>query len=663
MALEDHEIWWLRAGDIAAVIDREPLTFEWDDGISWGFCFRGQPVLWDHSSDSSMGSLESVFGDAAGQKIRDAIRTLAGPGFYPAEFTPDEKALLNTAVATLRESTDWRTGHKLRQLLGDWERKRFDHVMARLRPRYFARVEGADMEFRPRIPALFKSAERDAVEHIILNAVEVLRAKYPAGSSVGDHTLDDVLAAGRYGQADRTFVENVLAITGLAKTPHDDDVDTFRKCASLREYASATSKNKDSARPWPTAPLDLLRGTLSIRQKAIHHAGTPVTQTRGRSGLDSEAAPPNPVGGNVTVNIIGSSVGAVATGHGASAAGRVGQVPMGSSPQLLTGSATQQAEGRSHLGTGDRAQQAIIGILTALPKECAAMRLMLENEVRRQAPGEGGGRDYYLGEIPSSSGPPHLVALALLPDMGNNSAAIRATQLLHHFPTVRHIIMCGIAGGVPKPGDTEHDVRLGDIVVSNRNGVVQYDLIKERPDETKEHRHPPRPPGAELLGAVRHLLTEEELARRPWEAFLSRGASLKNNSGLRPEDNVDAQGKPIDYPKDPQRTSGRPRVFHATIGAANDLLKNPKCRDYLGSAFGVKAIEMEGSGVADATWSDGAGYLVVRGICDYCDPSKGDLWQGSAAVAAAAYVRALIGSMLNETGSLAGREAHPPNPP
>lgn len=31
---------------------------------------------------------------------------------------------------------------------------------------------------------------------------------------------------------------------------------------------------------------------------------------------------------------------------------------------------------------------------------------------------------------------------------------------------------------------------------------------------------------------------------------------------------------------------------------------------------------MEASGVADATWTNTVGYLVVRGICDYCDTYK-----------------------------------------
>lgn len=286
---------------------------------------------------------------------------------------------------------------------------------------------------------------------------------------------------------------------------------------------------------------------------------------------------------------------------------------------------------------------ATIGILTALPKECAAVRRALTGEVRWHAEGEGGGRGYYLGEIASSQGGAHVVALALLPDMGNNSAALRAQALLHHFPSVKRIIMCGIAGGIPRPGDVEHDVRLGDIVVSNRNGVVQYDLVKELPDGTKEHRHPPRPPAAELLDAVRHLQTEDEMGRRPWEAFIPECAQIKG--GSRPADDVDARGNRVAYPPDTERSAGRPRVFHSPIAAANTLLKNSAHRDYLGITFGVKAVEMEGAGVADASWLDGAGYLVVRGICDYCDEHKGDVWHGPAAAAAAAYTRALIEAM------------------
>ena len=101
----------------------------------------------------------------------------------------------------------------------------------------------------------------------------------------------------------------------------------------------------------------------------------------------------------------------------------------------------------------------------------------------------------------------------------------------------------------------------------------------------------------------------------------------------------------ITHPDDPYRIAGQPRIFSGPIASANKLLKNPLKRDELRNKFGVKAIEMEGSGIADATWNDGIGYLVVRGICDYCDNNKNDLWQGYAAVVAAAYTRALLESI------------------
>jgi hypothetical protein len=77
------------------------------------------------------------------------------------------------------------------------------------------------------------------------------------------------------------------------------------------------------------------------------------------------------------------------------------------------------------------------------------------------------------------------------------------------------------------------------------------------------------------------------------------------------------------------------------------LLKDPVWRDRLRDAHGVKAVEMEASGIADATWVHGVGYLVVRGICDYCDKNKNDDWHMYAAVVAAAYVRALLGRMAS----------------
>jgi nucleoside phosphorylase len=88
--------------------------------------------------------------------------------------------------------------------------------------------------------------------------------------------------------------------------------------------------------------------------------------------------------------------------------------------------------------------------------------------------------------------------------MGNSGAALLASQIQHHCPSIKYLIMCGIAGGVPTPNDPETHVRLGDIVVSGERGVIQYDYGKEEADGL--HPRPlPRPPGVALLRAVHRL--------------------------------------------------------------------------------------------------------------------------------------------------------------
>jgi nucleoside phosphorylase len=101
----------------------------------------------------------------------------------------------------------------------------------------------------------------------------------------------------------------------------------------------------------------------------------------------------------------------------------------------------------------------------------------------------------------------------------------------------------------------------------------------------------------------------------------------------------------LNHPTDPIRNPGVPRVHHSPIASSGTLLKNPKRRDQLGAQFGVKAVEMEGAGIAEAAWAGGRGYLVIRGGCDYCDTHKNDDWQRYAAVVAAAYLKALLSQL------------------
>ena len=322
--------------------------------------------------------------------------------------------------------------------------------------------------------------------------------------------------------------------------------------------------------------------------------------------------------------------------------------------KLKSPSPSQEAQPTSQTTTSPASstQEPTFGIITALPKEMAAMRVMLDNvkpvdKISRKRP-----QRYYVGHIPASSGGQHTIALALMLDMGTNSAAALATRLLNDFPSIQDVIMVGIAGGVPSPGKVDDHVRLGDVVISDRNGIVQYDYVKEEIKERKE-RHPPRPPRANLLNAVNLLEVDALMGDKPWLPHFERATNL--NNAARPPESEDIlynftdpdNPVPIPHPFDRKRGADQPRIFKGAIASASILQKNPRIRDELGNKHGVKAIEMEGSGIANATWEMDSGYLVIRGICDYCDPAKNDIWQEYAAVAASAYTRALLESVPN----------------
>lgn len=298
------------------------------------------------------------------------------------------------------------------------------------------------------------------------------------------------------------------------------------------------------------------------------------------------------------------------------------------------------------------------GIITALPLEYVAVQALLENTKEFSVAGTGAGRRYLLGKLPSSDGGEHVIVLALLPDMGNNSAAARSTLLLHHFPSIYAIMMVGIAGGVPHPERASEHVRLGDVVISNRNGVIQYDYIKEEFIEIS-YRYPPRPPSPLLLEGVQQIEVSFRNKLYPWSKYIK--SASRQLGVIRPRAETDYLAstndptKYIPHPRDKYRRRGEPRIFTGPIAAANILLKNAVKREQLRDQFGVKAVEMEGSGIADATWFAGAGYLVVRGICDYCDSRKGDDWQEYAAIAAAAVSRALLEAIPSQISTPTGR--------
>lgn len=236
-------------------------------------------------------------------------------------------------------------------------------------------------------------------------------------------------------------------------------------------------------------------------------------------------------------------------------------------------------------------------VFTALAEETEAVVRSLGNS----AVHTWRGNDLHVGNVGGKN-----VLVFPLGAMGNASAAQAAQRAIGIWnPT--QIISVGITGGARGAGD---DLRLGDVLVPDQ--VVGYEHAKMRPDRS-QIRYESYRPSHEMLTAARSV--------SPAEWALS-----------------------IVAPR-PDGDSGRtlPRVHVGPIFSGEKVVADATTisglrRDWP-KALGV---EMEGLGVAIASYRGGPGFLLVKAVCDFADPAKEDSWHLYAAEAAARFAVAVL---------------------
>lgn len=261
--------------------------------------------------------------------------------------------------------------------------------------------------------------------------------------------------------------------------------------------------------------------------------------------------------------------------------------------------------------------------------------------------------------LPENLFQPFVVVAMQATKMGNNSSAVAATYLLSQYSSIDDIIMTGIAGGIHgysniNPNRTK--VHLGDVVISNRP-IVQYDHITQTVSDSKL-RYLPNSVSPRFAAATAPFSIDQSRPDPAVQHFLHESCRALGDAWRRPSPRKD---KPRIYERDEQgeliatiprksprskALKGHPQIHLDGIGSANILLKDPFRRDQIAEELGVRAIEMEGSGVSDAAWHFTCGYGVIRSVCDYCDVDKNDDWQKYSSVAAAAVTRTVIEQMM-----------------
>ncbi|KAJ2976087.1 hypothetical protein NQ176_g5148 [Zarea fungicola] len=299
-----------------------------------------------------------------------------------------------------------------------------------------------------------------------------------------------------------------------------------------------------------------------------------------------------------------------------------------------------------------------VGWICAVKPEYVAATEFLEDEhPRPESFSPNDTNDYTLGRIGKNN-----VVIAVLPTggYGMSSAVNVATHLLHSFPNVKVCLMVGIAGGAPSE---KHDIRLGDVVVSeprdDKGGVVQYDFGKILQGQGFQITGFLNQPPTMLLSALMGIQVRYEREGHRLKEHIA--AILKNKPRLQPKyqrpppetdrlfksDVIHDPGGCAKFCASktthlvPRRQRGEheddPAIHYGLIASGNQLMKDASIRDKISKEHDILCFEMEAAGLMN-----NFPCLVIRGICDYSDSHKNDEWQGYAAMAAAAFAKDLL---------------------
>ncbi|KAL4803808.1 hypothetical protein BDV18DRAFT_162817 [Aspergillus unguis] len=278
-----------------------------------------------------------------------------------------------------------------------------------------------------------------------------------------------------------------------------------------------------------------------------------------------------------------------------------------------------------------RTEDFLLGWICPLPLEYAAAKAVLD-ELYDEA-------EYATGRIHN-----HDLVITCLPagQMGTNAAAAATERLRAAFPSLKHAVLVGIAGGVPS---SKAQVQLGDVVVGQPDGqyggVVQYDFGKTLPCGFQRTGFL-NAPSPELLTAVARFKSNIEAATTSIRARTASLVPSQPDILFHPSynhpggDNCDSCRKDLIVKR--QLRSDGIGIFFGTIASGNQVIKDGATRDKGNSDLGgVLCFEMEAAGVVNLIPC-----LVIRGICDYADSHKNKVFQPLAAAAAAQCARQIL---------------------
>ncbi|KAF7122852.1 hypothetical protein CNMCM5793_000962 [Aspergillus hiratsukae] len=260
----------------------------------------------------------------------------------------------------------------------------------------------------------------------------------------------------------------------------------------------------------------------------------------------------------------------------------------------------------------------------------------------------------------------HSVVIAKCTRTGTANASTAVTHMLRTFDKIRFGLMVGIGGGAADapgshdPRRSTTDILLGDVVVSkpegNHGGILQYDKGRRGPEKFEIESHL-NSPGDLLISATDKLSRDHRFKRGNMAGYIEEAQLKLEALGM---SHFSFPGRHHDllfatrynHPNETEndcrncdsaevvRTSvprNDPVVHYGLIASGNTVVRDAHMRDTMRREHNVVCFDMEAAGLMN-----NFPCLVIRGISDYADTHKNDLWQPYAALTAAAYAKDLL---------------------
>ena len=235
------------------------------------------------------------------------------------------------------------------------------------------------------------------------------------------------------------------------------------------------------------------------------------------------------------------------------------------------------------------------------------------------------------------------------------------------FSKVEHVLLVGVAGGVPHYTDFSKHVHIGDIVVSisaDKNSPLCIHCQKiEKSQKGERYAYTTRSFEStnrilqNICNSLKAIVEVDWLRPRPWDVYLEQGREhllgQEFNFQRPPEENKlmvqkkDGTAQLVDAPKPTGRSARgyketNPTVRYGVIGSGKLVSRSHNVRHDFAGINNIKAFDMNLEAVLESLEGNrNESFLVIRGICDYVDGSKRE-WQPYAALAAAGYMKSLL---------------------